>query len=108
MTINERTLYQQIGRRIKQRRAEMGMTQAELAEAVGVLRTSITNIEAGRQKAPIHTLYKICIVLGVKVTALLPTEAEVTHSESESRKIEDEIKDELPKTAEFLQQLMEE
>ncbi|MEA5576071.1 helix-turn-helix transcriptional regulator [Anabaena sp. UHCC 0451] len=108
MKINENNLYQQIGRRIKQRRTEMGMTQAELADAIGVLRTSITNIEAGRQKAPLHVLYQLCIVLDVKVAAILPTEAEVTNLNTKSTTIEDEVKEELPKTAEFLQQLMEE
>jgi DNA-binding XRE family transcriptional regulator len=107
MKINESELYRRIGQRIKQRRNEMKMTQTELAEATGVLRTSITNIEAGRQKAPLHLIYQLCMVLDVKVVDILPTEAEVTNLKAESRTIEEDI-EELPKTAEFLQQLMEE
>lgn len=38
-----------IGARIRELRIERGMLQKELAEAVGLTRPSITNIEAGRQ-----------------------------------------------------------
>lgn len=40
--------------------------------ALGLSRTSITNIERGRQPIQLHTLYKIADVLGVEPTALLP------------------------------------
>jgi transcriptional regulator with XRE-family HTH domain len=40
--------------------------------ALGLSRTSITNIERGRQPIQLHTLYKIAEVLGVEPTALLP------------------------------------
>jgi DNA-binding XRE family transcriptional regulator len=108
MKVNETQLYSQIGKRIKQRRIELGMTQTQLAETIGVLRTSITNIEAGRQKAPLHMIYQLCIVLSVEVATILPTKAEVTQPTTDSLKIEGEIEQVPPKAAEFLQQLLEE
>ena len=42
------------------------------AEEVGLTRTSIVNIEQGRQKVMIHTLYQLADVFGVPVTSLLP------------------------------------
>lgn len=53
------------------------MTQAQLAEAVGVLRTSVTNVEAGRQKLPLHLLYKMCITLDVEIASIVPSNEEV-------------------------------
>jgi DNA-binding XRE family transcriptional regulator len=54
------------------------MTQEELATAIGMLRTSIVNIEAGRQKPPLHVLYQICSQLGAEPSAMMPALSEVT------------------------------
>lgn len=48
------------------------MSQAALAKAVGLSRTSITNIERGRQPVNIHTLYAMADILGLDVGDLLP------------------------------------
>src|SRR5215218_9411231 len=76
--MDEVLLYKIVGERLKQRRLEAKVTQARLAEAVGVLRTSVTNIEAGRQKPPLHLLYKMCVELGVEISSVVPTVEEVT------------------------------
>ncbi|MEW6636048.1 MAG: helix-turn-helix transcriptional regulator [Actinomycetota bacterium] len=77
MDVDERLLYGIVGERLKQRRAEANVTQAQLAEAVGVLRTSVTNIEAGRQKPPLHLLYRMCVALDVEVSSVVPSNEEV-------------------------------
>ena len=82
------------------------MTQSQLADAVGVLRTSIANIEAGRQKPPLHLLYKLCIELGVEVVDILPRNTVI--SQPITVIIEGTPKEVPPKTAEFLRQLLEE
>jgi DNA-binding XRE family transcriptional regulator len=73
MDINETTLYRHVGAAIRHHREVRGITQARLASAVGLLRTSIVNLEAGRQRAPLHTLFPICAVLGIEVADILPT-----------------------------------
>ena len=65
-------LYVSLGRMIRSRRARVEMTQDELARLVGMTRTSITNIERGRQKVQLHTLYDIAAALGVSTQDLLP------------------------------------
>src|SRR6266508_7019049 len=72
MKIDEEVLYQHIGTTLRQRRRELGLSQAQLAEAVGILRTSITNVEAGRQRVPLHVLYQICAMLKIEVAAVIP------------------------------------
>jgi len=66
------TLYQLIGRNINRARVNSELTQEELANLTNISRTSITNIEKGRQKLPIHTLYSIAATLEVDVVSLLP------------------------------------
>ena len=48
------------------------MTQEAFAKAVGLSRTSITNIESGRQPVSLHTLYAMADILAVEIGDLLP------------------------------------
>ena len=58
-------IYMRVGYNIKAWREHLGYTQAELAEAVGLTRTSINNIEAGRQRVMLHMVQKIAVALTV-------------------------------------------
>src|SRR5687767_2795287 len=60
-------LYVEVGRRTRMARLSRGVTQDALAERVGLTRTSITNVEAGKQKLPLHTLFEIAAALQVEV-----------------------------------------
>lgn len=55
-------------RRLRERR---GMTQAELAERVGLGRTSMTNLESGKQNPPLSLLPVLARALGVEPERLL-------------------------------------
>ncbi len=48
------------------------MSQEAFAKAVGLSRTSITNIERGRQPISLHTLYFMADILGIEPADLLP------------------------------------
>ena len=54
----------------------MRLSQAALAKKLGMTRTSIVNIEAGRQRAPIHVLWAIAEELRTDVALLLPTRSD--------------------------------
>ena len=57
MTRSEKIgLQQSIGQRICIARDVAGLTQTEVARRVGLSRTQITNIEAGRSDVPVTTL----------------------------------------------------
>jgi DNA-binding XRE family transcriptional regulator len=80
--IDERRLFREVGQKIRQlREGQIGgrarLTQAELAEMVGLERTSITNIERGNQKVPLHVLYRICEALRAPVSDVMPLIADV-------------------------------
>jgi transcriptional regulator with XRE-family HTH domain len=53
-----------------------GMTQEKLGRLVGLSRTSITNIEKGRQHVSLHQLFAIAEALKVRPEALLPSSGE--------------------------------
>lgn len=69
----ESGLYKELGQRLREVRQERGFTQDQVAAAISLERTSITNIESGRQRLPLHTLYEYCSILGIAVSEVLPT-----------------------------------
>lgn len=70
-------IYSDVGSRIARARRATGLSQQKLADAVRMTRTSIVNVEAGRQRAPLHLLWQIAAVLGVEVAELVPTKADL-------------------------------
>ncbi|MBX3151506.1 helix-turn-helix transcriptional regulator [Candidatus Obscuribacterales bacterium] len=78
MLIDQISLYKFIGKRLQKKRASLGMTQSELAVKVDLSRTSIANIEAGNQNAPLHVIYEIGLTLGLKPSELFPSFEEIT------------------------------
>jgi transcriptional regulator with XRE-family HTH domain len=68
----EHQLYVQLGKLVRAKRDQADLTQGQLAERIGLTRTSISNIENGRQKIQLHTLYALATALGVPVEILLP------------------------------------
>ncbi|MCD7826658.1 MAG: helix-turn-helix domain-containing protein [Clostridiaceae bacterium] len=53
----------QIGKNIKKRREEMGMTQAELAEKANISVVHVSHIENGKVKMSLDTLLAMCHAL---------------------------------------------
>ncbi len=60
-----------LGESIRRHR-DQRMTQAELAQRVGLSRTSVTNIECGRQRLLVDQLVDIAAALEVPVADLVP------------------------------------
>ena len=79
MSSTHDSLYKLIGDRIKMKREQLRpvLSQARLAEMVRLSRASLVNIEAGRQKAPVHVLWDICDAIGIEMTSLIPGKAEL-------------------------------
>lgn len=65
-------IYTQLGQRIREAREATGLSQKDLAYLITVERTSITNIESGRQHPPLHVIYDIARALTVPIYSLLP------------------------------------
>jgi len=70
---NRDDICKRFGLLLARRRTDKGMSQAAFAKAVGLSRTSITNIERGRQPVNLHTLYSMADILGLEAGDLLPS-----------------------------------
>lgn len=62
--------YHVLGMRIEFLRRKRDLTQEELASIIGFTRSSISNIEAGRQRILAHDLDKFCKALKTSITQL--------------------------------------
>jgi transcriptional regulator with XRE-family HTH domain len=73
--IDRARFYAELGSKLRATREAKGLRQAELAEAVGISRTSLTNIECGRQRVLVDQLAVICGKLGTSPAELIPDQA---------------------------------
>jgi transcriptional regulator with XRE-family HTH domain len=64
--------YRQLGEGIRKCRNKRKLSQDALAKLVGLTRTSLTNIESGRQHPPLHTFCEIVEQLKTEFSELLP------------------------------------
>ena len=68
----EVNIYEQISKNIKKYRNQMGITQADLAEKVGVYHEFIRRIESpkGKKSFSIDTIWKISLALNIEIGQL--------------------------------------
>lgn len=91
--INKEEINKSVGDKLKAVRKVMKFSQDDLANKIGLTRTSIVNIEKGRQSLTIENLYKISELFQVNPMDLLITssgnmnivlEAKIKEAESET------------------------
>lgn len=58
------TPYKRLGEFCVRRRKALGWTQQELADRMGLVRSSIANIETGRQRLLLHDALALMFILG--------------------------------------------
>ena len=69
-------LYLLVGEKVAQRRTSARMSQAALASRCELARGTIANIESGRQRPTLHTLWVIADALEADISELMPTREE--------------------------------
>lgn len=74
--ITPNDFYVKLGDSIRRRREQLRLTQAELGESLGLSRTSVTNIERGRQRLLIDQFQRVCNALDVSADVLLASSGE--------------------------------
>lgn len=72
MASDKGPFYRALGGALRKARVAKGIKQGPLAGAVGLSRTSITNIERGRQPIEVEVLVRLAMTLGTSVTDLIP------------------------------------
>lgn len=81
-----------ISKRIKELRRQNKFTQEDLAQLVGLTRTSIVNIEAGNQKVTSENIWLIACAFQVGVSDLFPLPMQVTVTEEEVKVVKVKFK----------------
>jgi transcriptional regulator with XRE-family HTH domain len=66
------SFYRSIGEQIKAKRLAGSLKQEDLAGKVGLTRSSIAQIEAGKQAPSIFLLYQLCDALNADIFKVLP------------------------------------
>lgn len=89
--------YKHIGTTLRGAREALNMTQAELAHVVGLSRTSLTNIELGRQRILVDQLAELANALHISVSSLIPERNAAAIREDNSEHFES-----LPEVTNFL------
>ena len=64
--------YREFGDGLRRAREARGMSQTTVATGVGLSRTSVANIERGRQRIALHLLLDFARVLEVEPASLIP------------------------------------
>src|SRR5205807_1101281 len=98
--------YKLLGARIARLRSSARLTQAELAERIGSARTSVTNLERGRQQMPLHQLLRIAEVLQVDLKELIPSRSEVQAQDRISIVVGTNKSDVPPETARLIAKIL--
>lgn len=65
------SIYKKIGQRIRAKRIASGLSQQVLANLAKISRGSISNIESGRQKLQIGTLFDIADALKMEASVFI-------------------------------------
>lgn len=71
ITSDERAFFAALGGRIARLRKQQDITQAQLAELIGITQQTINSYETGRRRVPVSLLPAIAKRLGVAVEVLL-------------------------------------
>lgn len=61
-----------VGPRLREARLRAGLTQAQVAEAIGLSRPAVINMEAGRQRIQLDHVYRLAALFGCPLSDLLP------------------------------------
>ncbi len=85
--MNVGLIYKEFGNGLRDARKSAGLTQQALADKVHLSRTSITNIEKGRQHVPLHMVFVLADALGVHASRLFPDKELISRSNSLDEKL---------------------
>ena len=63
--------YRRIGRRLRAAREHNKLTQAQVAEIIGVAESSFSNMERGQQKLSLKRIIELCVLYKIKPGSVL-------------------------------------
>ena len=83
VSVQDDLIYRDFGRAVAARRKSQGLTQEQVAAAIGLSRASLANIERGNQKVFLHQIMALSDALGLESThQIVPSRAIAIASDS--------------------------
>ena len=70
-------IYRVFGRKLREVRERKAVPQQELATLASLTRSSIANIESGKQRVLLHQIVQFAEALGVSIMELVPSRTQV-------------------------------
>lgn len=67
--------YRRIGRHLRAAREHNNLTQAQVAEIIGVAESSFSNMERGQQKLSLKRIIELCVLYKIKPGSVLDAAA---------------------------------
>jgi len=71
MTPEDKEFYQALGQRLAQARKELGYTQQQVADQLGISQQTLAHYEVGRLRLAVSTLYNLAQMLHTTTDELL-------------------------------------
>jgi transcriptional regulator with XRE-family HTH domain len=71
MSQDEKVYFKAFGARIAQRRKQLGLTQIQMGEALGIAQQTYASYETGRRRVPVSALSALAQALALEVDILL-------------------------------------
>lgn len=87
------SFYASVGTNVRSARVAADVSQELLAQRVGLTRSSIANLEAGRQRVALHLFFLIADALDSDACELLPSERSRPHNPLNLTNIDDKLVD---------------
>lgn len=107
---DERAFFIALGGRIARIRKEQDITQAQLAELIGVSQQTMNSYETGRRRIPVSQLPEVAKRLGVATEALLTDDSKAASKRGPTPKLQQQMDriNQLPRTKQqFVMQVID-
>ena len=110
MTQDEKEYFKVLGSRVAHLRKELGLTQVQLAETLGISQQMVASYEVGRRRIPVSMLPSLAQALKVQTDALLGNETKARSKRGPASQLQRSIEriSELPKPKQrFVMEMLE-
>jgi transcriptional regulator with XRE-family HTH domain len=71
MAVTDKAFYQQLGRRVAERRKALGITQVELAKTLGIAQQTLAHYEGGTLRVAVALLSPLSLALKISIDEVI-------------------------------------
>lgn len=91
VAVTDKAFYVQLGRRLTEARKAQGMTQVQLAEALGIAQQTLAHYEGGKLRVAVALLPPLAQLLGVGIDELIGTSTRGTGKRGPASRLQQQL-----------------